>query len=124
MFIFFNAASAPSRSRVTSFLQESVSQSSIDRRARWKKNRDHSDKVRRLEWEEDRKTRAETKRLDTEAFVARQEALRLRENDRREQDRLDRKMEYEETWKLEEARRAHELKVLEAQIELARCRST
>ena len=106
-----------------SFLQESVKQNAIDHRARWQADRDHADRVRRREREEDAKVRAETKRVDHDAFIARQAAVRLREKEQREQDRLDRKMEYEETWRLEESRRAHELKVLAAQIELARCRS-
>ena len=106
-----------------SFLQESIKQNAIDHRARWQADRDHADKVRRREREEDAKARAETKKIDHDAFMARQAAVRLREKEQREQDRLDRKMEYEETWKLEESRRAHELKVLAAQIELARCRA-
>lgn len=118
-YVFFFAAARP----CDSFLQESVKQNAIDHRARWQADREHADRVRRREREEDAKVRAETKKIDHDAFIARQAVVRLREKEQREQDRLDRKMEYEETWRLEESRRAHELKVLAAQIELARCRS-
>lgn len=111
----------------------------MDQQERWEADKERADqitidaaKARKLEREEDALIRAETRRLEREEARNRNAADRVREKDRREQDRWYREVELDEARSNgaaspkqaredEEARREHELKMIAAQMKLARC---